>query len=459
MARARLRFLLATASALLLHVALLVAKPARADLLVIAPHPDDDLLIAAGVTLRARQAGEKVWVLFMTNGDVLGVASGLTRQDEAVEAQKVLGASEDDLIFLGYPDGSLQELRGEYAALDKARAGGTNRNRQTTTFGQRGLGRTDYHRYVFGESANNNGANLRTDLTHVLSTYHPTQIFVTGEADRHSDHYSTYAFLRDALTATALESPSYNPIVHKAIVWNDFTNQDAWPTPADPHAYFTEPPHLAERSKLVWASRESLDVPLELQQTTLTENLKWRAIDAHGTQGGNKGYIGKFVHKDEVFWPMRAQGSNRPPVPNAGSDQHAARGASVTLNGSASRDPEGRKLSYQWRQSAGPSVELTNATSARPSFVVPQDAAVGSVLVFEVKVADGLGSGVPDAVSVRVNGAPLVRPKPPAATPDAGAPVAAVDGARAPPDSGKQAAGAAPLKHTAVRAHPAERTP
>ena len=86
--------------------AALLIGPAHASVLVIAPHPDDDILAAAGVIHRA-VGHEEVTVVFMTNGDVNGIAQGLLRQGEAVTAQvQHLGTTEDDLIFLGYPDGA-----------------------------------------------------------------------------------------------------------------------------------------------------------------------------------------------------------------------------------------------------------------------------------------------------------------------------------------------------------------
>jgi LmbE family N-acetylglucosaminyl deacetylase len=428
------------AASLALLGCMLATAPVRADLLIVAPHPDDDIITSAGVILRARQAGETVWVLFMTNGDVLGVETGLTRQDEAVDALHLLNVPESNVIFLGYPDGSLDDLRGPYAGSDTARPAGENRDRQTTTFGERGRGAAEYHRYVFGEAADNNGANVLMDLSHFLSTYDPAHIFVTSEHDRHPDHRSSYYFILDALTSVMAAAPAYNPTVHKTIVWNDFSNQSAWPAAAAPTLYFTEPPDLLARTGLVWMQRESLDVPLEIQTSVLTESLKWRAIDSHNTQGGNTGYIGQFVHKDEFFWTARAQGSNRPPVPNAGVDRTAGRGASVSLNGSASFDPDGTTLSFQWRQTAGPSVTLSSASTAQPSFTVPAGTAVGSVFVFELKVGDGAVTSVADAVSVRVDGT-VVQPPIDAGT---GTPDAGVDAGTSTPDAGRDAGASTP---------------
>ena len=49
----------------------------HASVLVIAPHPDDDILAAAGVIKRAI-GHEEVTVVFMTNGDVESIAQGLS---------------------------------------------------------------------------------------------------------------------------------------------------------------------------------------------------------------------------------------------------------------------------------------------------------------------------------------------------------------------------------------------
>jgi len=96
---------------------LALAASAHAGILVVAPHPDDDVITSAGVIRRA--AGfEQVKVLYMTNGDENGTADGYLRQGEAVAAQiGYLGMVEDDLIFLGYPDGYLQRIFDSYVSI------------------------------------------------------------------------------------------------------------------------------------------------------------------------------------------------------------------------------------------------------------------------------------------------------------------------------------------------------
>ena len=95
---------------------------------------------------------------------------------------------------------------------------------------------------------------------------------------------------------------------------------------------------------------------------------------------------------------------NVAPTANAGTNQTVTSGVTVTLNGSASYDPDGSIASYAWTQTAGtPAVTLANGVTAQPTFVAPTVAAA-STLTFSLVVTDNLGATSPAAtVSVTVN--------------------------------------------------------
>ena len=57
-----------------------VRPPGSADVLVLAPHPDDEVLMAAGVIDRAVKQGLRVEVVLRTNGDFTCKRDGRVRQ-------------------------------------------------------------------------------------------------------------------------------------------------------------------------------------------------------------------------------------------------------------------------------------------------------------------------------------------------------------------------------------------
>src|SRR5450432_2324411 len=94
---------------------------------------------------------------------------------------------------------------------------------------------------------------------------------------------------------------------------------------------------------------------------------------------------------------------NHIPVADAGAAQSSAKRVTVTLDGSASRDPDGTALTYAWTQTAGTTVVLSNPTSAKPAFTAP---GISGTLSFSLTVNDGQLSSAPSAVSVTIANAP-----------------------------------------------------
>jgi hypothetical protein len=107
---------------------------------------------------------------------------------------------------------------------------------------------------------------------------------------------------------------------------------------------------------------------------------------------------------DRVTLTVVGAGDNRAPVANAGPDQNVPTGTTVTLDGSASADPDGDLITYAWALEGGPAgsaATIADPTSPRPSFVADK----GGVYTVALVVSDGVLASVADRVVVTASAA------------------------------------------------------
>ena len=78
-------------------------------------------------------------------------------------------------------------------------------------------------------------------------------------------------------------------------------------------------------------------------------------------------------------------------------------GTTVNLDGSASIDPDGENLTYNWAQTGGPNITITDGQTAMPSFVAPQVDSAGATVVIELTVTDEGGLSDTAEISIGIN--------------------------------------------------------
>ncbi len=100
-----------------------LAQPAEVtagSLLIIAPHPDDEVFACGGLIALKKDMGAKVAVVFFTDGEAshkgcCNTASekiGSARRRLAAESGEILGLKSEDIFWQGLPDGNIPERNG-----------------------------------------------------------------------------------------------------------------------------------------------------------------------------------------------------------------------------------------------------------------------------------------------------------------------------------------------------------
>ena len=91
---------------------------------------------------------------------------------------------------------------------------------------------------------------------------------------------------------------------------------------------------------------------------------------------------------------------NQIPIANAGPNQTVRLGSLVTLNGGGSSDPDNGPgpLTYLWTQTSGPTVSVSAATTANPTFTP----AVAGTYTFSLIVNDGQDNSAPANVTLTI---------------------------------------------------------
>jgi LmbE family N-acetylglucosaminyl deacetylase len=202
-------------------------------LLVVAPHPDDEVLAAGGLMQQVRVAGGKVRVVYLTNGDGFrdGVqleerggtpkpkdfrGYGRRRQHEARAALAVLGLGNDASTFLSFPDQGLCKLIRTYWSERRHPYKSPYTRRDRPPAAEVLVSDTEYR-----------GEDLTQELARLIGEYQPTLILVPRKEDQHPDHCAAWYFLADALSDVKRVMPDYSvDVLNYIIHFKDWPFQD-----------------------------------------------------------------------------------------------------------------------------------------------------------------------------------------------------------------------------------------
>lgn len=259
--------------------------------LIIAPHPDDETIAAAGVIQNAVKNKSQLKIVWMTNGDsneyafllynkqpVLKreavIKMGRLRQKEAVEAMRVLGVREDRLTFLGYPDYGTMTLFKEFWGNSEPLKSVLTRVRSVPYSNS-----PSYRKSYVAD-------NILEDLVRILTNFKPTKIFVTISSDFNVDHQAAFLFLQVAAWET-------QPVIGNPEIYSYLIHSPRWPAPKGYKPELTlEPPSSFKGANIQWYSMELTPEQIELKK---------QAILKYESQMYNPGYLVAFARANEMF--------------------------------------------------------------------------------------------------------------------------------------------------------------
>lgn len=262
--------------------------------LILAPHPDDEINIAGNMILTLAAAKAEIFVAYSTNGDF--EVSADIRAQEAVDALKILGVPRDKIIFLGYGDGhKLSDKPTQSPA-------GHIETYAAKTF-------IDYAKKTFGRHSSYTRENFKRDLKSLLLELRANIIFCV-DFDSHADHRTLSILFEEALGEILSERNDYRPEVYKKLAYA--TAFTAAPDFYAPNLRPTKKPKLGEtdtydfdlidRANYVWKNR--VRFPVMHYKTLLKGNPIAEAIFAHKSQRNEWNAL-RIINSDEIFFERR----------------------------------------------------------------------------------------------------------------------------------------------------------
>ncbi|HYY39672.1 MAG TPA: REJ domain-containing protein, partial [Nitrososphaera sp.] len=148
------------------------------------------------------------------------------------------------------------------------------------------------------------------------------------------------------------------------------------------------------------AATTSFTAPSNLQ-ADITISFKLTVTDSSGLSSSDT--VSILVRHTATPPPTPPPPPETAPIAVVGPDQTVNEGSLVTLDGSASRDPDGDPITFAWTQMSGPPVQLSTPNAAKTSFTAPSNLQVDATLFFKLTVTDtaGLSDSVVQKITVK----------------------------------------------------------
>lgn len=270
--------------------------------MVIIPHEDDEINLAGTVIYHARKLGIRVICVFTTNGD--WKYPGLIRMKEAIQALSVLGVPEEDIVFLGYPDGGVHGGRNVFVNGRKSPLIG--RDGRAETYGLDT--HADFAMQYRGKHQAYTWNGLVQDIKDVILRDKPVMIMAT-DFDSHPDHRLCYLGFLHAMKSILHTHHEYRPAVLMGFCYStgfegrkDFYGPHLLSSVINMDQIWNKD-YETDNPVYEWSKRLRFPVE-EACRPWMKGNIIYKALSCHMSQKASSRAI-RLINGDQVFWLRR----------------------------------------------------------------------------------------------------------------------------------------------------------
>lgn len=264
------------------------------NVMLFAPHEDDEINIYGGIIEQYVKNGSTVRVVFSTNGDYHGI--GKMRIWEAEKVAKKYKIPKENFIFLGYSD-SLFNKDNIHIYNCKNDEIVCSQYNISKTYGTGSV--PPYKENTFTRQ------NIIDDVKSVILEYRPDTIFCC-DYDSHADHRAISLFFEEALSDILKENSFYVPEVFKG-----FAYSTAWNGKEDYYSINAKSTHLKNDDKYMtetnfysWKDRVRFPVAKESLSRVMQNSSSYAAMMAYSSQTATD-HANGILNSDKVFWKRR----------------------------------------------------------------------------------------------------------------------------------------------------------
>lgn len=257
------------------------------NILIIAPHQDDEILSSCLLIQSRLRAGDEIFIAFATNGDRHGLDMGMRRYRESVCALQLLHIKADHVFYLGYGDTG---MRFDHSFLYRLfySEKHTLISSAVSSKTYHPAGEQTLHHICTGQETAYCHSSFLNDLNCLLDVCRAELVILPSGLDWHGDHRACFLFMDELRHMRKSFPPMLTYLIHAGddMLWPNRNAKE-----------FSRPSNVVPE---LWAHRVNICSNKSDQQ------MKQTCIQCFQSQEplAQNHFLMSFAKREEIFFPF-----------------------------------------------------------------------------------------------------------------------------------------------------------